>query len=98
MTQSNNAVSALELMGQFGVSYKTACRMKHKLLQTILLREQLRRLDGRVKIDDSIREIRKQVKPARASQNKAVFVRDVQTSPNGKPPLSLLRISGVVPN
>ena len=41
MTQSKNAVSALELMRQLGVSYKTAWLMKHKLLQTMLVREEL---------------------------------------------------------
>ena len=53
MTQSKNAVSALQLKRQLGVSYKAAWLLKHKLLQTMLLREQPRRLDGRVEIDDA---------------------------------------------
>lgn len=53
MTQSKNAVSALELKRQLGVSYKTAWLMKHKLLQTMLLREEPRRLDERVEVDDA---------------------------------------------
>ena len=53
MTQSKNAVSCLELMRQLGVSYKTAWLMKYKLLQTMLVREEARRLDGRVEIDDA---------------------------------------------
>ena len=40
LTQSKNAVSALELKRQLGVSYKTAWLIKHKLLQTMLLREE----------------------------------------------------------
>jgi len=39
MTQSKNAVSALELKRQLGVSYKTVWLIKNKLLQTMLLRE-----------------------------------------------------------
>ena len=48
-----NAVSALELKRQLGVSYKAAWLLKHKLLQTMLLREEPRRLDGGVEIDDA---------------------------------------------
>lgn len=40
MTQSKNSVSALELKRQLGVTYKTAWLLKHKLLQTMLLREE----------------------------------------------------------
>lgn len=53
MTQSKNAVSALELKRQLGVSYKTAWLVKHKLLQTMMLREEPRRLDERVEVDDA---------------------------------------------
>ena len=40
-------------MRQFGVTYKTAWLVKHKLLKTMRLREEPRRLDGRVEIDDA---------------------------------------------
>ena len=53
MTQHKNAISALALKRQLGVSYKTAWLVKHKLLQTMLLREAPRRLDTRVEIDDA---------------------------------------------
>lgn len=46
ITLSKNAVSGLELEHQLGVSYKTALSIKHKLLQTMLMREEKRRLDG----------------------------------------------------
>lgn len=52
MTQHKNAISALALKRQLGVMYKTAWLIKHKLMQTMLLREEPRRLDGRVEIDD----------------------------------------------
>jgi len=35
------------------VSYKTAWPIKHKSLQIMLSREEKRRLDGRVEIDDA---------------------------------------------
>ena len=35
------------------MTYKTAWLVKHKLLQTMLLREKPRRLDERVEIDDA---------------------------------------------
>jgi len=53
MTQSKNTVAGLELMRQLGVSYKTAWLVKHKLMQTMLVREAPRRLTDRVEIDDA---------------------------------------------
>lgn len=85
MTQSKNAVSCLELMRQLGVSYKTAWLMKHKLLQTMLVREEARRLDGRVEIDDAYLGGQKPGKRGRGSENKTAFVAAVQTSANGHP-------------
>jgi hypothetical protein len=88
MTQSKNAVSALELKRQLGVSYKTAWLVKHKLLQTmLLLREQPRRLDGRVEIDDAYLggERAGHLHGGRGACNKSAFVAAVQTSADGKP-------------
>ena len=51
MTQSENAVAGLELMRQLGVNYKTAWLVKHKLMQTMLVREAPRRLTDQVEID-----------------------------------------------
>ena len=42
-------------MRQPGVTYKTAWLVKHKLLETMRLREAPRRLDGRVEIDGAYR-------------------------------------------
>ncbi|TAM80166.1 MAG: IS1595 family transposase [Candidimonas sp.] len=85
MTQSKNAVSALELKRQLGVSYKTAWLVKHKLLQTMLLREAPRRLDERVEIDDAYLGGEKPGKRGRGSENKTAFVAAVQTLHNGQP-------------
>ncbi len=85
MTQSKNAVSALELKRQLGVSYKTAWLIKHKLLQTMRLREDPRRLDGRVEIDDAYLGGEKPGKCSRGAKNKTAFVAAVQTNSDGKP-------------
>lgn len=43
LTQSKNNLSSLELMRLMGVSYRTAWRIKHKLLQVMTEREETRR-------------------------------------------------------
>ena len=90
MTQSKNAVSALEWIRHLGVSYKAAWLIKHKLL----LPAQPRRLDGRVEIDDAYLGGEKAGKPARGWQNKTVFVAAVQTTADGKP--LFMRLTRVV--
>ena len=87
MTQSKNAISALELKRQLGVTYKTAWLVKQKLLQTMLLREEARRLDGRVEIDDAYLggERTGHMNGGRGGYNKSAFVAAVQTSTDGKP-------------
>ncbi|MEX3612158.1 MAG: hypothetical protein VB124_04205 [Burkholderia sp.] len=54
VTQSKKAISGPELKRQLGVSYKTVWLVKHKLLETMWLREERRRLDERVEVDDRI--------------------------------------------
>ena len=58
LTQAKNNVSALELKRHLGVRYKTAWLLKHKLMQVMSEREELRQLDGRVEIDDACRAAR----------------------------------------
>ena len=91
MTQSKNAVAGLELMRQLGGSYKTAWLVKHKLMQTMLVRETPRRLTDRVEIDDAyLGGERVGEKPGRGSPNKVPFVAAVQTDLAGKPHLMRL--------
>lgn len=93
MTQSKNAIASLELKRQLGVSYKTAWSVKHKLLQTMLLREEPRRLDERVEIDDAYLGGQHSGKRGRGSENKTAFVAAVQTDTSGKP--RFMRLSPV---
>jgi transposase-like protein len=85
MTQAKNNVSALELKRHLGVCYKTAWRVKHKLLQVMVEREDRRQLSGRIEIDDAYLGGEKAGKPGRGSENKIPFLVALQTSDEGHP-------------
>ena len=86
LTQSKNNVSALELMRQLGVCYKSAWLLKHKLMEVMRVREEPRQLDGRVEIDDAyLGGEHVGGKTGRGSENKVPFIAAVQTTPDGKP-------------
>jgi ribosomal protein L37AE/L43A len=92
LTQSKNNVSALELMRQLGVCYRSAWLLKHKIMEAMRLREEPRELNGRVEIDDAyLGGERSGGKPGRGSENKVPFVAAVQTTASGHPQLACLR-------
>lgn len=92
LTQSKNNVSALELMRQLGVSYRTAWLIKHKIMEAMRVREQRRELDGRVEMDDAyLGGKRSGGKTGRGSENKVPIVVAVQTTPAGQPIVACLR-------
>ena len=92
LTQSKNNVSALELMRQLGVSYRSAWLLKHKVMQAMCVREARRELDGRVEIDDAyLGGELPGGRPGRGSENKVPFVAAVQTTASGQPVLACLR-------
>ena len=53
LTQQKNGVSALELKRHPGVSYLTAWRVKHKLLQVMKERDDRTPLGGVIEVDDA---------------------------------------------
>jgi ribosomal protein L37AE/L43A len=53
VTQAKNGVAALELARQLGVCYRTAWRLKHKLMAAMADREAARRLAGLIQVDDA---------------------------------------------
>ena len=53
MTQTKNGISALELSRQLSVSYNTAWKVKHKLMQVMKERDDTRPLGGWVQLDDA---------------------------------------------
>jgi hypothetical protein len=85
LTQSKNAIAALELMRQLGVSYKTAWLVKHKLMEVMTQREAPRLLTGRVEIDDAYLGGEHEGKAGRGSENKVPFIAAVQTNRQGHP-------------
>lgn len=90
LTQTKNNVSALELMRLVGVCYRTAWRLKHKLLQVMTEREAPRKLDGRVEVDDAyLGGELAGGKPGRGSENKVAFIAAVQTSQTNHPLLAV---------
>lgn len=92
LTQSKNNVSALELMRQLGVSYRTAWLIKHKLMEAMRHREEGRELDGRVEMDDAyLGGERSGGKTGRGSENKVPIVAAVQTTAGGHAVLACLR-------
>jgi ribosomal protein L37AE/L43A len=92
LTQSKNNVSALELMRQLGVSYRSAWLVKHKIMEAMRLREGRRELDGRVEMDDAyLGGERLGGKAGRGSENKVPIVAAVQTTPQGRPVVACLR-------
>lgn len=86
LTQSKTNLSALALMRHLGVCYRTAWRLKHKLMQAMTEREADRRLGGLVQMDDAyLGGERNGGKTGRGSENKRPFVIGVSTSEAGHP-------------
>jgi hypothetical protein len=93
LTKAKTNVSALELMRDLGLSYRSAWLIKHKLMETMRLREAPRQLSGRVEIDDSyLGGQRVGGKPGRGSENKVPFVAAVQTTQDGQAVLVCLAV------
>ena len=86
LTQSKNNVAALELRRMLGVCYRTAWRIKHKLLQVMVEAEADRRLGVRVEVDDAyLGGELAGGKRGRGSENKVPFVAAVETTVDGRP-------------
>lgn len=85
VTQTKNNVSALELKRLLGVCYRTAWRLKHKLMQVMCEREQTTVLSGRVEVDDAYLGGKHPGKGGRGSENKIPFIAAVETNNQGHP-------------
>jgi transposase-like protein len=85
LTQTKNNVSALELTRLLGVCYRTAWRVKHKLMQVMCEREQATILSGLVEVDDAYLGGKHPGKRGRGSKNKIPFVAAVETNDQGHP-------------
>jgi hypothetical protein len=86
LSQAKTNLSALSLMRTLGVSYPTAWLIKHKTMQSMVEREALYTLGGRVEIDDAyLGGERSGGKAGRGSENKVPFVAAVATTDAGAP-------------
>lgn len=86
LSQNKNNISILELKRLVGISYPTAWRIKHKLMQVMLERERTTRLSGRIEVDDSyLGGVNPGGKAGRGSENKVPFIAAVQTDSNNHP-------------
>jgi len=90
LTQSKNGISAMDLARQVGVCYNSAWLMKHKLMQAMLEREQGRRLEGVIQMDDAYWGGRRRgYKRGRGTRAKTSFVAAVATDPASGKPLTM---------
>ncbi|USE33729.1 IS1595 family transposase [Endozoicomonas sp. SCSIO W0465] len=86
VTQNKAGISCLTLHRQLGISYNAALRMKHKLMQVMMERDNSWQLSGFVQIDDAYwGGERHGGRRGRGSENKAPFVAAVQTDADNHP-------------
>ena len=83
LTSTKTNMAALEFKRHMGVSYGTAWRLKHKVMEAMMQREGPRQLKGFVEIDDAyLGGERNGGKPGRGSENKQAFVIAIETDAN----------------
>ena len=85
ITQSKTGLSALALKSHLGVSYPTAWRIQHKLMQSMLEREALYTLQGSAQADDAyfLGGENPGGKAGRGSENKVPFAAAVSVDDQG---------------
>ncbi|MBK9655092.1 MAG: IS1595 family transposase, partial [Rhodanobacteraceae bacterium] len=80
VTSAKTNLSALELKRQLGVCYRTAWRLKHKVMHAMTEREESRKLNGLVQIDDAYLGVSAPAaRLGRGSENKQAFLVAVET-------------------
>lgn len=95
LTQRKKSISALQLSREIGVNYDTAWKLKHKLMQVMMERQQKKQLHGRIEMDDAYLGGEKAGKRGRGSGNKIPFVAAVETTQDGRPLwIQLRRVRG----
>ena len=86
LSQTKSNVSGLQLKRHLGVCYRTAWRMKHKIMEIMTDREKDTVLSGWVEIDDSYLGGEKAGgKVGRGSENKVPFIAAIQKNKHGNP-------------
>jgi transposase-like protein len=86
ITQDKKGVSTMKLHRQLGISYNAAWRMKHKLMQVMMERDDSQPLSGFVELDDAyMGGERTGCKRGRGAEGKTPFVAAVETTQNNEP-------------
>ena len=86
LTQSKTNMAALELGRHMDVCYRTAWRVKHKVLKAMENEESARQLEGIVLLDDAyLGGEQNGGKVGRGSENKVPFLMAVSLSDDGRP-------------
>lgn len=86
ITQDKKGISAMKLHRHLGISYNAAWRMKQKLMQVMLERDQQYKLSGFIELDDAyLGGERTGCKPGRGAEGKTPFVAAVETTSEGHP-------------
>jgi ribosomal protein L37AE/L43A len=81
LTSTKTNMAALELKRHLGLCYRSAWRLKHKIMQAMAEREEPRKLKGFVQIDDAyLGGERNGGKSGRGSENKQAFLIAVETN------------------
>jgi len=91
LTASKNDIAALEMARQMDVKWDTAWAIKQKLMEVMLQRNSIYRLEGEIQIDDAYQGGEKAGKPGRGAANKLPFVVAVATR-DGRPIHMQLRV------
>lgn len=92
VTQDKKGISALELKRRLGISYPAAWRMKQKLMQVMMEREDTKPLSGFIEVDDAYLGGQRTGTPGRGAKDKTPFVAAVQTTSEGHPEKMKLQI------
>lgn len=86
ITQEKKGISAMELHRLLGISYNAAWRVKQKLMQVMMERDDKKPLSGFIELDDAyLGGERTGCKPGRGAEGKTPFVAAVETTAEGYP-------------
>lgn len=86
VTQDKKGISAMKLHRQLGISYNAAWRMKHKLMQVMMERDDDIKLSGFIEVDGAyLGGERAGGKRGRGADAKTPFIAAVETTSEGQP-------------
>jgi len=86
ITQDKKGISVMKLHRHLGISYNAAWRLKHKIMQVMMERDDHYKLSGFIEVDDAyLGGERTGGKRGRGAEGKTPFVAAVETTSEGQP-------------